>query len=330
MRNGTTLSAILFEDLIYKTGSGFESKDTALLTYFNTINFTNIFRNTNDHYNKLGNVFVEITTDENFNLLNISLIQPQKCRLTRKNTVIIYPDWTKFDEKKAVTIPLYPKFKSFQKDGIKYQKSIYHIKNETIGFDHYGVNESLFEGLLLNEKEHRRNNWQLNQLKNGFKRDFFLLTEFALNEETKETADNAFKNKGGDNKAGGVETLSAESGQLVPATADYDFDFTKDDTTEQLFLKMGFPRSLVGIKSGAAFSVEQVESDYEQYYPKIDYQQIFLTKHFSEIFKNHTNFKSEFWVKNQPPAIILQNYMQYMNDNQRQSVITNLLDKYGL
>jgi len=339
IREGTTLESILFEDLIYKTGSGFNTSDNSFKKYLNDdlVNgqkedYTSIFQESNDHLNKLGNVFKELMFDDNFRLISQSVIQPQKCRLIRdKKNICIWKDWASFNKNKAEKMPLYPRMKKFQSEGIVYYKSVYHIKNKTLGFDHYGINDKMIEALLLNEKEHRRNNWQNSQLKKGFKRDFFLVTDFPITEKEKKKTDSAFEKSGGDNNAGGVETIEAEGGNLVPAQQNFQYDFNKDDTSSQLFLKMGFPRSLIGIKSGATFSVEQVESDYDQYLPKVERQQQFLQSKDNVIFNEHTDFDTTDWnVINNPPSVILQNYMQFMNDEQKDKVIEKVFKRYGI
>ena len=106
INKGTTLESILFEDLIYKTGSGFSAQDKTFENYINNekINsnqvFKDVFKNSNDHYNKLGNIFVEITINEGNQLVSLKTIQPQKNRLSKKGTVLIYPDWFNFKENK--------------------------------------------------------------------------------------------------------------------------------------------------------------------------------------------------------------------------------------
>jgi len=339
IRNSTTLESILFEDLIYKTGSGFNTNDTLFSNYLNKdiVNvenevFKTVFKDSNDHFTKLGNVFLELIFDENFNLLSNSTIQPQKCRLIRdKKNIWLFNDFSHFDKEKAVKLPLYPRMKKFQNEGVVFYKSVYHIKNKALGFDHYGINEKMIEALTLNEKEHRRNNWQLSQIKKGYKRDFFLLTDFPLSEKEKKKTDDAFEKTSGDKHAGGVETIEAEGAKLVPAEGNYEFDYTKDDTRDQLFLKMGFPRSLVGIKNDTSFSVEQVESDYDQYLPKVEAQQSFLMSKFNRIFKEHTAFNtSDVNVINSPPSVILQNYMPYMTEDQQSRVIEKILKRYGI
>jgi hypothetical protein len=334
IRKGTTLESVLFEDNIYKTGNGFNTSDSALLSVFDDINFKDLFAKTNDNFTKLGNNFTEIIVDDttNGNLIAMNVLQPQKVRLGKNGkSAIVYSDWANYNKKKSVTLPLYPNFKKFTNKGIVYFKSILHIKNEVNGFDHYGLNEKMSEALLLNEKEHRRNNWQLNQIKNGFKKDFFLISDFELTQREKAKADEAFKEMSGDGKNGGIATIESEGGKLVPATDNYDFDFTKDDTSDQIFLKMGFPRSLIGIKSGSAFSVEQVESDYDQYLPKVENQQTKIISEYKTIFNNHTKANvNDLQVINTPPSIVLQNYMQYMNEEQKSKVIENVFDKYGI
>ncbi len=341
IRHGTTLGSILFEDLIYKTGNGFNSTDTAFSNYLNkeVVNtqkevFKTVFKNSNDHLNKLGNVFAELIFDDNLKLLSIGTIQPQKNRLIRdKKNVWISSDWSKFNKDKAVKMPLYPKMKKFTSDGVVFYKSIYHIKTEALGFDHYGINERLIEALLLNEKEHRRVNHQNSQIKKGYKRDFFLVTDFPLTEKEKKKTDAAFKSGSGDDNAGGVETIEAEGAKLVPSDSNYEFDYTKDDTSNMTFLKMGFPKSLIGVRdgSGITFSAEQVESDYDQYLPKVEEQQQFLMSKYNFIFNEHTSFNtSDVNVINTPPSIILQNYMEFMTDEQKDKVITNVFERYGI
>ena len=339
IREGTTLESILFEDLIYKTGSGFSTDNSDFDNYLNTdiVNLNNekfktVFEDSNDHLNKLGNVFLELIFTEDEKLISNSAIQPQKCRLKRDGkNIYIFPDWAHFDKNKAITLPLYPKLKRFQKDGTVFYKSVYHIKNKALGFDHYGINDKMIEALLLNDKEHRRNKWQDSQIKRGFKRDFFLVTEFPLSEKEKKKADLAFEKTSGDDYAGGVETIEGEGAKLVPAQSNYEFDFTKDDTSEQLFLKMGFPRSLVGIRQRTGtFSAEQIESDYDQYLPKVENQQQFLKGEFNTIFKNHTDFREDWNVINNPPSVILQNYMEFMNDEQKNKVIERVFKRYGI
>lgn len=338
IRNGTTLDSVLNEDLIYKVGSGFTTTDSSFLNYLqeNRVNvqrenFATVFKESNDHFNRLGNVFLELIFDEQMMLISISPHQPQKCRLTKDGKVYMFKNWANFKKKDAIKLPLYPNVKAFMSQGVKYYKSIYHIKNKTLGFDHYGINDRVIEALLLNEKEHGRNNWQNNQIKKGYKRDFFLVTEFPLNEKEKKKADDAFDKTSGDDYAGGVETIEGEGAKLVPTNSNYQFDFTKDDTSDLIFLKMGFPRSLIGIKSGGAFSVEQVESDYDQYLPKIEWQQKFILDKFRLIYDEHTSFNTKDWsVVNTPPSVILQNYMQYMNEEQKSKVVDNLFTRYGI
>jgi len=332
IRNGTTLSSLLSEDLIYKTGDGFDSSDAKLLNYLDEINFKQTFSNSNDHLTKLGNVFYEVIVNENDELISLSTIQPQKCRLSKDgDKVVISASWTDFNKDKSITLPLYPKFKKQTTKGIVLKRSVYHTKTNAIGFDHYGVNENIHESLLLNEKEHRRNNWQLNQIRNGYKKDFFLVSDYPMTDNEKLEADKAFKNISGDDNAGGIESIVSDGGKLVSASESYEFDFTKDDTSDQIFLKNGFPKSLIGIKSGSAFSVEQVESDYEQYLPKVVSQQKKIIYDLSKIFINHTKFNTkDLAVINTPPSVILQGYMQYMNDEQKNKVIENVFKKYGI
>ncbi len=340
IRKGTTLESILFEDLIYKTGAGFNVTDSGFQNYLDNdvVNahnetFTTIFKQSNDHFNKLGNVFVELIFNEQIQLLSISVIQPQKNRLLRDNkNVWIFKDWTKFKKEDATKLPLYPNLKKFKNEGLIFYKSVFHIKNKVLGFDHYGINDKMIEALLLNEKEHRRNNWQLNQIKRGFKRDFFLVSEFPLTEKEKLKADEAFAKSSGDDYAGGVEAIEGENAKLVPAQSNYDFDYTKDDTSDQLFLKMGFPRSLIGIRQRTGtFSSEQIESDYDQYLPKIEEQQRFMIGEFTKIYNEHTPFNTLDWnVINNPPSIILQNYVDFMTEEQKNSVIEKVFKRYGI
>lgn len=339
IRNSSTLESILFEDLIYKTGGGFNTSDASLSNYLNKdiVNveresFKTVFKDSNDYFTKLGNVFIESIFDDQFRLLSISTIQPQKCRLIRdKKSIWMFSDFSKFDKNKAIKMPLYPRMKKFKSNGVVYYKSIHHIKNKVLGFDHYGINEKLIEAMMLSEKEHRRNNHQLSQIKKGFKRDFFLVTDFPLTEGEKKKNDESFDRISGDEHAGGVETIEAEGATLVPASGNVQYDYTKDDTKDLIFLKMGFPRSLVGIKSGAAFSVEQIESDYDQYLPKIEAQQSFLMGKFAEILNEHTDYNtSDVNVINNPPSAILQNYMKYMNEEQKNKVIEKILKRYGI
>ena len=338
IRAGTTLESILYEDLIYKTGAGFMADDSVFLNYLdgdvnmNKETFKDVFKESNDHFNKLGNVFSELIFDENYKLVSNSVIQPQKCRITKNGYVWLYNDWSKFKKDQAIKMPVYPRVKKFTAGGIRYYKSIYHIKNKVLGFDHYGINDKMIEAIMLNEKEHRRNNWQLNQIKRGFKRDFFLVSEFPLTEKEKKKADESFAKSSGDDYAGGIETVEGENAKLVPSQSNYDFDYTKDDTSDQLFLKMGFPRSLIGIRqSSGVFSAEQIESDYDQYLPKVEEQQSFIIGKYKKIYDEHTSFNTSGWnVINTPPSVILQNYMEYMNDEQKSTVIDNLFTRYGI
>jgi len=339
VRKGTTLESILSEDLVYKTGSGFNTNDSAFSNYLNKEvvnirkqNFKTVFENTNDHYNKLGNVFIELIFTEDLQLISNETIQPQKVRLKKdKKSVWITSDWMHFNKDKSLSLPLYPNMKKFRDGGVSYLKSVYHIKDEALGFDHYGINEKMIESLLLNEKEHGRNEWQNSQIKNGFKKDFFLVTDFPLNEKEKKKNDLAFSKKSGADNAGGVETIEAEGATLVPAQQTYDFDFTKDDTSSQLFLKWGMPKSLLGIKGDNIFSAEQIESDYDQYLPKVEKQQVYLLTEFNKIFDAHTKFNtSDVNVINTPPSIILQNYMEHMTEEQKNKVIEKVFKRYGI
>ena len=51
---------------------------------------------------------------------------------------------------------------------------------------------------------------------------------------------------------------------------------------------------------------------------------------FNTIFKNHTDFREDWNVINNPPSVILQNYMEFMNDEQKNKVIERVFKRYGI
>lgn len=347
---GDTLQSIINESVNYCTGDGFSTNDQKLYEYVNkkTLNnknrerFREIFRRSHKSFQKCGNVFVRLTTDSLGTFLNMEVVQFQKCRLGKgddEGFVIINPDWSKRDKKLDLKLPLYPKFKeqdiSIENGSkIRLKECIYHIKDEVEGFDHYGINEIMEASLVLNEKEYRRINWQSGQIKNGFKRDFLFVTDYPIRGKVKEANDKAFEKISGNKKVGGVETISGdgEDGKLVPVQAKFEFDFTKDDTEEKLFVLWAFPRTLIGLRSvTGAFSVEQIESDYEQYMLDVSKKQYFMLQKYTRLFDEILHFKTDdLTIINTPPAVILQNYMPHMNEDQKNIVIENVFKKYGI
>lgn len=347
---GDTLQSIIRETVSYTSGNGFKTEVSELDEYVNKTRlnlkrdkFKNIFSKSNKSLEKSGNVFIRITTDENRSFLHMQVIQFQKCRLGKGDDVkkvIINPDWINHDKKKDVKLPLYPEFVKMKIDvpngGSKIEvfESVYHIKDEVEGFDHYGINEIMRASLVLNEKEYRRNNWQKNQIKRGFKKDFLFITEYPIREKVAKANDEAFKEISGDKEAGGVKTVSADGddGKLVDIQAKYEFDFTKDDTEQKLFILWAFPRSLMGLRqTSGTFSVEQIESDYEQYMIDIIKKQEFMLEKFNVLFEEILKLVTDdLTVINMPPAIILQNYMEHMTDTQKNQVIKIIFDKYGI
>ncbi len=348
INKGITLQSIINETVSYRTGNGFTTENKELNTYLNNTRlnlenekFLQIFGKTNKSFTKSGNAFIKITTDDNGTFMNLEVVPFHKCRLgngDNKGSILINPNWAKRDIKDDVILPLYPKFKKRKINGsvskIQVKESIYHIKDIADGLDHYGINELMRASLKLNEKEYRRINWQTSQIKKGFKRDFLFVTEYPIRDKVKEANDKAFERISGDDKAGGVETVSADGddGKLIPVQDKYEFDFIKDDTEHKLFILWAFPKSLMGIRSKTGiFSVEQIESDYEQYMIDVVKKQEFMLDKFNVLFENILGLEAkELNVENTPPAIILQNYMTYMNDSQKNAVIENVFKKYGI
>lgn len=334
---GSTLQSILNELDVYVSGSGLKSDDAEINTYIDNYRngdfelLNDVYAKCVNSFNRLGNSFVRVVTDENNSFVQFYFLQTQKCRLAKKGSQVwVNPDWTVAKKEKTIKIPTYPKFRKKTVNGSVQLDSILHIKNDVLGFDYYGNIPQMQESLLLNEKEHRRNNWQLSQIRRGFKRDFVILSEYGMREGDIDKYEKLIEEQAGDDKAGGVFSLSAENGKIQALQADFNFDFTKDDTPEQLFRLWGFPRSLVGIKSGASFSVEQVESDYDQFLPKVEKMQSNVLTPINRVFLDILKVKSNLQAINIPPSVILQNYMQYMNDEQKALTINKVLKRYGI
>jgi hypothetical protein len=65
--------------------------------------------------------------------------------------------------------------------------------------------------------------------------------------------------------------------------------------------------------------------------PKVEKQQQFLMSAYNLIFNEHTSFNTtDVNVINTPPSIILQNYMEFMTDDQKNKVIENVFKRYGI
>lgn len=338
INKGTTLQSILNEHSIYTVGEGLTSANQKVA--IDVLDNKNAEGKTiNDVYGricniipKLGNAFVKVVTDEKRTFIDFYYIDAQKCRLkkTGSGVVEINQDWINYNKKDSVRIPLYPKFKKSKGETFE---SILHIKQDAEGYDYYGKIEQMDFALLLNEKQYRRHNWQKNQLKKGFKKDFVLLTNQLQNDETIKKHEEVQKRFGGDEKSGGImpmQYIGDAKNPLIPISNDYKFDYSNDDTADALFELFGFPRSLIGIKSGAVFSVEQVESDYEQYLPKIQETQNTIIRNLNLVYSDLWNIENALSVVNMPPSIIVQNYFQYMEQPQINQVLEKYFTKYGI
>ena len=347
IRKGTTLQSVLRENSIYVGGDGLFSENKKVESYIDSFKNKNgellqdIYAKVVNSFESIGNAFIKVLFVRG--TLSFEYIQPQKCRLRKaKKTdvdasfVEINPDWTRYNKKKSVVLPLFDwnLNKKIYKNTQLIYEGVLHIKKEADLYDHYGFNTWLEEALLINEKEHERNLWQRSQIKNGFKKDFLVAVESVTDSVQEQYRDTSKRVTGGEN-AGGIEPVEVMTGgkgitsPFIPLNADYQFDFEKDDTADQIFTITGFPRSLIGIKSGAAFSVEQVESDYEQYKPKFLKSQTDILTPFSNVFEFFGFGETKINAKNMPPSVIIQGYMPHMNESQKQVVINKVFDAFG-
>lgn len=332
---GTTLQSILNEHAIYTYGSGLQSEDAQVKSILTERNLKNQAINDTlvracQILPKLGNAFVKVVTDINNSFIHFYYIDAHKCRLTKTDKVEVNSDWLNYNKKNSKTIPLFPKFAKAKGETLE---SILHIKLDAEGYEYYGKVEQMDFALELNEKQYRRHNWQKNQLKKGFKKDFVLLTQSLQSEESMRQHEENIKRFSGDDNSGGIiptQYLGDVTNPLIPITNDYKFDYANDDTADALFELFGFPRSLIGIKSGAAFSVEQIESDYEQYMPKVESTQSVITTAINSVFRQLKNTDNAVYISNMPPSIIIQNYFQYMEQPQINQVVDKYLQKYGI
>lgn len=335
IRKGSTLQGLLSKHSNYLSAHNVISENDKVQTSIEdeknaeSKSFYETYKRITNSFSKLGNGFVKVQTDTNKSFITFTYIQAQKCRING-DEIEINSDWENYDKKNSEKIKLFPNFTKI-KGGI--QESVLHIKNEVDGFDYYGIIEKMEAALILNEKEYRRNNWQKNQVKNGFKKDFAVVTNKMVTEDDEKAVKKKNKEISGDKNAGGlhlVHSVNEGSTPFIPLQQDYEFDFTKDDTQEQLFTLFEFPRSLFGIKSGAAFSVEQVESDYEQYLQVIENAQETILSYFDEVYKLLWKVESNLKAVNIPPSQVIERYMPYLSEEQKAVIINKVFTKYGV
>lgn len=342
------LGSIVDKEVDYTIGTANKAENpiiTNLIDNKNKINhrdqnFRQIYYDIVKSATTFNTVFIKAVTDESRSFLWLIPIKPYKCRLKKKDEknaskgydkVIIKADWTASNDKNSDEIPIYPNYRYLQSDKVRLIETMFYFKKDIYGYDWYSINTDIQKSLILNEKLYRRNNWQNNQIKRGFKIDFILTSDYPMLKGEKEKIEKEIQQtQAGDDKAGGVAAISGEGAKLTPAQQPYEFDWTKDDTVEQMFMNMQMPRSLFGIKSGAAFSVEQVESDWEQYMIKITKSQEFINNNINNMLSVLLNTESDIITVNMPPNIIMQSYLAQMPEDKINIFYDNLFKKFGI
>ena len=171
-RRGTTHRGIMTYKNIFTRGAGFiaDENNSKLHEFIKSVNgresFRSLYKKQLKDWFGFGNTWLEIVTDQKRSYLSFFHKDSTKCRLSRKEEVVIlHPDWDKYKSHKdlAKTIPLYPEFELI--DGAL--RSIYHFKEYEPEFTHYGI-PNWIAGMDAIGIGYKTNKWNLSRLDNSF------------------------------------------------------------------------------------------------------------------------------------------------------------------
>ncbi len=214
-----------------------------------------------------GNAFLEVVCDANKTSLSMFHIDASKCRIASDTKhVIVHHDWTKFRAKEAITLSLYPEFKTSE-DGTL--RAVIHYKDYEPMFEHYGV-PAYIAGMNVASIAYKTDRWNISRLDNSFQMSGVMLLDNAVSseaeaEEVIRTAERKFGGRPGQVLFVVKDGSENDNSKFIPISSDNDSDWQElhDQATSDIVVAHSWFRALSGLDYETGFSAERILYEYE-------------------------------------------------------------------
>lgn len=315
-----------------------------------------LIRNVNGHHDSLrvvtkklaldkclfGNAFLEIVTDQRQQFISLYHQDASKCRLAKdKKSIILHHNWKKFNEKEAVSIPVYPDFK---KDRNGYMHSVIHYKEYEPMFENYGLPQYV-AGMEAAVIGHKTDKWNIARLDNAFQLSGVMILDGDVDTETEAQQLSEVVNKKFAGNPGQVmfivkNSTQNENSKFIPFSNGNEGDWKnlhEQSNTDTVIAHSWF-RALSGLDYTSGFSTERIINEYQvALHSFIEPQQKDLIEPIKNVLEHILDIDAaSLAFINKPPVTVKPGYMKVWearkidgldydpNDKNQQIFIANL------
>lgn len=274
-RKSISLRGVLESKTIYTVAGGFKVEEGNSLAeeFIESVNsngqsLTDVYENHSVDKNIIGNAYLEVVTDNSQKEIAFNHIQAVKCRLSKdKESILIHPDWSKYDNNKDLTkeVAIYPKF---TQDG-NVKRSIIHFKKYEPDFENYGI-PVYIAAMDAAAIGYKTNKWNVSRLDNSFQSSGVLVVDGSMSDDdAKELKEDIDDNLVGEGNQGKLLTiikkLGGEGTTFTPINSNTEGDWIKlhNQSNDDLIVACNWKKSLTGISETTGFDVDRILNDYQ-------------------------------------------------------------------
>ena len=214
-----------------------------------------------------GNAFLEVVTDAAHTFLSLYHQDASRCRIARDSEhVLLHPDWGRFRESEARTLPLYPRYEE-QEDGTL--RTMIHYKDYEPMFRHYGV-PAYIAGMNVSAIAYKTDRWNIARLENSFQLSGVMMLDSSVDndadaERIVRLAEEKFAGNPGQVMFVIREGAEDDHSRFIPSEAQNEGDWQSlhEQATSDIVVAHSWFRSLSGLDYNSGFSSERILQEYE-------------------------------------------------------------------
>ncbi|MBR5820519.1 MAG: phage portal protein [Alistipes sp.] len=214
-----------------------------------------------------GNAFLEVVTDAAHTFLSLYHQDASRCRIARDSEhVLLHPDWSRFRESEARTLPLYPRYEE-QEDGTL--RTVIHYKDYEPMFRHYGV-PAYIAGMNVSAIAYKTDRWNIARLDNSFQLSGVMMLDSSVDndadaERIVRLAEEKFAGNPGQVMFVIREGAEDDHSRFIPIEAQNEGDWQSlhEQATSDIVVAHSWFRSLSGLDYSSGFSSERILQEYE-------------------------------------------------------------------
>lgn len=261
---------------------------------------------------RIGNVWIELTTDKRGSFFYINHIDSTKCRLSKdQKEVLIHPDWSKYEksDNKTIKLSVYPNWSQDEKNrGIL--KCVYHKFDYEPEFTYYGI-PSYISGKDSIQIDFKTNKWNLARLVNGFRPDSIMFVPVKDTAESAKVLKEVDKHIGEGNqgkvltvtKSRAMEGQKAEDVNIVQLKTEDTGSWMKlhEQALSDIIMAHAWYRSLCSIPDNTGFDTTRILNEYNIALIRIKQEQRKYISLYQKLYKEIIGKDLEMEFQNSPP-----------------------------